>query len=456
MEISLLSRLLRKQASIVGCATMLMYSVAARAEPIDIPYTQVQLDNGLTLIVHEDRKSPIVAVNIWYHVGSKNEVPGHTGFAHLFEHLMFQGSENFDDEYTPFLQQLGATDLNATTWFDRTNYFQTVPKNALDTVLWLESDRMGHFVGSISQDKLDEQRGVVQNEKRQGDNQPYGKVWTHLLKQVFPVGHPYSWETIGSMEDLNAATLEDVSEWFDTYYGPNNAVLVIAGDVNADDVIARVEKYFGDIPPGPPLTRPGTWIPRHDAGRRMSMQDRVPQARIYMAWPGPQWGTRDAHHLALAADILGADKNSRLYKRLVYEDQIATDVTVAPLALEISGVSYLVASAQPGVPLNQVEAALNEEIARLVDKGPTRRELERTEYGLWRGARSLQTKAEGHRASDPGGPAPGCQALAWPERVRARGAALSGTRRRGVRRRSGRRARADRLSRRLFSQVRAG
>jgi zinc protease len=379
MEVLLLLRLLLKQASVVGCATMLMHSAAARAEPIDIPYTQVQLDNGLTLIVHEDRKSPIVAVNIWYHVGSKNEVPGRTGFAHLFEHLMFQGSENFDDEYTPFLQQLGATDLNATTWFDRTNYFQTVPKNALDAVLWLESDRMGHFIGSISQDKLDEQRGVVQNEKRQGDNQPYGKVWTHLLKQVFPVGHPYSWETIGSMEDLNAATLGDVREWFETYYGPDNAVLVIAGDVTADDVIARVEKYFGDIPPGPPLTRPGTWIPHLDTGRRMSMQDRVPQARIYMAWSGPQWGTRDAHHLELAADILGADKHSRLYKRLVYEDQIATDVTVAPLALEISGVSYLVASAQPGVPLNQVEAALNEEIASFVDKGPTRQELERAQ-----------------------------------------------------------------------------
>ena len=183
---------------------------------VDIPFTVRQLDNGLTVIVHEDHKAPIVAVNVWYHVGSKNEVPGRTGFAHLFEHLMFQGSENLKGEYLNTLQELGATDLNGTTFFDRTNYFQTVPKNALDTALWLESDRMGHFKGSITQAKLDEQRGVVQNEKRQGDNQPYGKVFELILKQLFPPDHPYSWEAIGSMEDLNAASLDDVRHWFET------------------------------------------------------------------------------------------------------------------------------------------------------------------------------------------------------------------------------------------------
>ena len=199
---------------------------APSAADIDIPYEMKVLPNGLRVVVHEDRKAPVVAVNIWYHVGSKNEVRGRTGFAHLFEHLMFQGSENLPDEYLNFLQALGATDLNGTTFFDRTNYFQTVPTTALDTVLFAESDRMGHFKGAITQEVLDEQRGVVQNEKRQGDNPPYGRVFEQVLRQLFPSDHPYSWETIGSMEDLDAATLDDVKAWFDAYYGPNNAVLV--------------------------------------------------------------------------------------------------------------------------------------------------------------------------------------------------------------------------------------
>ncbi|MFQ5633966.1 MAG: M16 family metallopeptidase [Gammaproteobacteria bacterium] len=350
---------------------------AAQTEDIDIAYEQFVLDNGLTLIVHEDHKAPIVAVNVWYHVGSKNEVPGRTGFAHLFEHLMFQGSENFDDEYLTFLEQLGATSLNATTWFDRTNYFENVPKNALDTTLWLESDRMGHFVGAITQDKLDEQRGVVQNEKRQGENQPYGKVWEVMLRRLFPPDHPYSWETIGSMRDLEAATLDDVREWFATYYGPNNAVIAIAGDVDTDDILGRVEKFFGDIPPGPPLSKPSEWVPLHETERRQIMQDRVPQARIYMAWTGPRWGTVEAQHLALAASILATGKNSRLFERLVYKDQTATDVALSPLALEISGITYLASSAQPGTDLAGVEAVIREELARFAEGGPTDKELER-------------------------------------------------------------------------------
>jgi zinc protease len=236
---------------------------------------------------------------------------------------------------------------------------------------------MGHFAGAITQDKLDEQRGVVQNEKRQGDNQPYGKVWEHMLRQVFPERHPYSWETIGSMDDLDAATLEDVKDWFATYYGPDNAVLVIAGDVDTAEAIAKVEKYFGDIPAGPPLVRPGTWIPTHTTERRQTMQDRVPQARLYKAWSGPRWGTTEATRFELAAGILGGDKNSRLYKRLVYEDQTATDISMAGLALEISGVTYLVASAQPGVALSEVEATINEVVEDFIRRGPTRRELER-------------------------------------------------------------------------------
>jgi len=364
--------------SVLACLLLAMPLTPALAE-VEIPRTVRVLDNGLTVIVHEDRKAPVVAVNIWYHVGSKNEPAGRTGFAHLFEHLMFQGSDNFDGEYLSYLQEIGATDLNATTWFDRTNYFQTVPKNALDTVLFLESDRMGHFAGSITQEKLDEQRGVVQNEKRQGENQPYGKVFEMLLPRVFTGGHPYSWETIGSMADLEAASLEDVRDWFATWYGPNNAVLVIAGDVDTDDALARVEKFFGDIPPGPALTRAREWIPRHTGERRLEMVDRVPQPRVYMAWTGPAWGSRDAHLLALAADIIGGGKNSRLYERLVYTDQIATDSALAPLNLEISGITYLVASAQPGTELDAVEAAAREELARFIKDGPTERELERAQ-----------------------------------------------------------------------------
>ncbi|MCL4780736.1 MAG: insulinase family protein [Gammaproteobacteria bacterium] len=350
---------------------------SAPAIPVDIPYTVRQLDNGLTVVVHEDHKAPIVAVNVWYHVGSKNEAPGRTGFAHLFEHLMFQGSENLKGEYLNTLQELGATDLNGTTFFDRTNYFQTVPRNALDTALWLESDRMGHFRGAITQAKLDEQRGVVQNEKRQGDNQPYGKVFEMILRQLFPPDHPYSWETIGSMEDLNAASLDDVRRWFETWYGPNNAVIVIAGDVDTEEAFAKAEKYFGDIPPGPAATRLGEWIPAHAQPRRQEMQDRVAQARIYMAWTGPRWGARDAHQLELAAAVLAGDKNSRLYQRLVYKDQLATDVEFGTLALEISGITYLQASAQPGVSLAQIESAIDEELERFRREGPTAKELER-------------------------------------------------------------------------------
>ncbi len=200
---------------------------------IDIPYQKFVLPNGLTLIVHEDHKAPIVAINIWYHVGSKNENKGKTGFAHLFEHLMFNGSEHFNQDYFKVLEKLGATDLNGTTNNDRTNYFQNVPTSALDTVLWMESDRMGHLLGALDQAKLDEQRGVVQNEKRQGENQPYGLTYNLLTENSYPAGHPYSWTVIGSMEDLNAASLKDVQEWFKTYYGPSNAVLVLAGDIDA-------------------------------------------------------------------------------------------------------------------------------------------------------------------------------------------------------------------------------
>ncbi len=343
----------------------------------DIPYHKFVLDNGLTLIVHEDRKAPIVAVNLWYHVGSKNEPEGRSGFAHLFEHLMFNGSENNDDDYFQVLERIGATDLNGTTNRDRTNYFQNVPTGALDIALWMESDRMGHLLGAIDQAKLDEQRGVVQNEKRQGENQPYGQVWNRITEATWPEGHPYAHTVIGSMEDLDAASLDDVKEWFRTYYGPNNAVLVVAGDIDAETALEKTKAYFGDIPPGPPVSRFEAWVARRTGEQREVMQDRVPQARVYKVWNVPQLRHRDYNLLTVAADLLTSGKTSRLYKRLVYEDQIATDVGAFMWDGEIGSQFIIQATAQPGGELERVEQAIDEELARFLSDGPTADELER-------------------------------------------------------------------------------
>src|SRR5690606_10360842 len=228
-------------------------AAASKAPDLNLDYERVTLDNGLRAIVHEDRKAPVVDVSIWYHVGSKNGPEGKTGFAHLFEHLMYNGSENYDDEWFEPLQRVGATDMNGSTWLDRTNYYQTVPTPALDLVLWMESDRMGHLLGAVTQEKLDNQRSVVQNEKRQRDNQPYARVNYRLYEGLFPPGHPYRHLTIGSMEDLDAASLEDVHAWFRQYYGPNNAVLVLAGDIDVETAREKVTKHFGDIPAGPDI-----------------------------------------------------------------------------------------------------------------------------------------------------------------------------------------------------------
>ncbi|MFY9224324.1 MAG: pitrilysin family protein [Blastocatellia bacterium] len=351
-------------------------TVAADTD-LDIPYQKFVLKNGLTLLVHEDRKAPIVAVNVWYHVGSKNEKIGKTGFAHLFEHLMFNGSENYNKDYFQALERIGATDLNGTTNNDRTNYFQNVPKSALDMVLWLESDRMGHLLGAIDQAKLDEQRGVVQNEKRQGENQPYAVAFELITKATYPAQHPYSWTVIGSMEDLNAASLPDVQEWFKTYYGAANAVLVVAGDVNANEVKEKVEKYFGDIPAGPPIARHQVAIAKMTGERRQTVQDRVPQAAMFKVWNIPQWGSAEADYLDLASDVLGAGKNSRLFKRLVYDLQIASEASASIDINEIGGQFYVQVFARPGEDLNKIETIVNEEVTRFLAEGPTEAELKR-------------------------------------------------------------------------------
>ncbi|MEO5961940.1 MAG: pitrilysin family protein, partial [Thermomonas sp.] len=258
---------------------------------IDIAYETFTLPNGLTVVVHTDRKAPIVAVNVWYHVGSKDEPAGKTGFAHLFEHLMFNGSENHPGEYFAPFEMAGATDQNGTTNNDRTNYFENVPTTALDMALWMESDRMGNLLGAIDQKTLDEQRGVVQNEKRQGENQPYGQVNEVETKTIYPVGHPYHHGVIGSMNDLNAASLEDVKNWFRTWYGPNNAVLVLAGDIDLATAKQKAAQYFGDIPATPTMAQPKTNIPEMAADGRTVIEDKVPQVMVDRVWNVAQVGT---------------------------------------------------------------------------------------------------------------------------------------------------------------------
>ncbi|GAB5536768.1 MAG: pitrilysin family protein [Rubricoccaceae bacterium] len=345
----------------------------------DIPYETFVLDNGLTLIVHEDHKAPIVAVNVWYHVGSKNEPDGRSGFAHLFEHLMFNGSENFNDDYFQVLERVGATDLNGTTNKDRTNYFQNVPVGALDAALFMESDRMGHLLGAVDQAKLDEQRGVVQNEKRQGENNPYGMTRQLVNDATYPEGHPYDHTVIGLMEDLNAAALEDVQEWFRTYYGPNNAVIVLAGDITPELALEKVTHYFGDIEPGPPVASFEKWVAPMDGDRRQVTEDRVPQARVQRVWNVPEYGSEEYSLLSVASSLLTSGKTSRLYERLVYRDQLATGVFSYIDGSEISSQFHIVATARPGVDIAVVEAAVEEELARFLADGPTADELERVQ-----------------------------------------------------------------------------
>jgi predicted Zn-dependent peptidase len=387
-----------------------------------IAYEKFTLGNGLTVVVHTDRKAPIVAVNVWYHVGSKNERPGKTGFAHLFEHLMFQGSEHFDDEYFKPFEQVGATSMNGTTNFDRTNYFQNVPTTALDMALWMESDRMGHLLGVVTQPRLDEQRGVVKNEKRQGENRPFGRVSETVFRASFPPGHPYRTLPIGSMEDLDAATLDDVREWFRTYYGAANAVLVLAGDIDVPTARAKAEQFFGHIAPGPAITRPGTWIAARTESRRETMHDQVSQPRWQRYWNTPPDNTIDSEYLGLVGEILGGGKTSRLFERLVYRDQLADSAAAGQSPLEIAGLFTLSADVKQGVPVERVEAAMMDELQRFIAQGPTKAELERAKTSVRAGfIRGLERiggfggKADVLAACEVYAGDPGCyrQSLQW-------------------------------------------
>ena len=355
---------------------------AASAPTVDIPYETFTLPNGLRVVVHTDRKAPIVAVNVWYHVGSKDEPAGRTGFAHLFEHLMFNGSENAPGEFfTPF-KAIGATNQNGTTNSDRTNYFENVPTTALDTALWMESDRMGHLLGAIDQKTLDEQRGVVQNEKRQGENQPYGQVWDVLGAAMYPKGHPYHHSTIGSMNDLNAAALEDVKTWFKTWYGPNNAVLVLAGDIDVATAKEKVAKFFGDIPASPTMAQPKVDVAAHTSDSRSEMTDAVPQSRIYRVWNVAEYGAPDLDRLQLFAQILGGAKSSRLDKRLVHQDKLVDNVSAGAYGSQLSSTFMITAAVKQGVDVAKVEAAIDEELKKLLADGPSAEEVTRNRTAI--------------------------------------------------------------------------
>ena len=382
-----MSRIARPRAAVLALAlaaatgALAFTAAPATAQPagVDIAYEQFTLPNGLRVVVHTDRKAPIVAVNLWYHVGSKDEPRGRTGFAHLFEHLMFNGTEHYPGEYfTPF-ELVGATDMNGTTDTDRTNYFQNVPTTALDLALWMESDRMGHLLGAIDQKTLDEQRGVVQNEKRQGENQPYGQVWTRLNEALYPPGHPYHHSVIGSMADLNAASLEDVKTWFRAWYGPNNAVLVLAGDIDVATARQKVAQYFGHIPAGPDMAQPAVDVARRPADTREVMHDNVPQARIYRAWNVAPTNTVDVDRLHVLARVLGGSDTSRLERRLVHEDKLVDSVSAAVSESQLGSNFLVVATVKDGVDPARVEAIVDEELERLLAEGPTAEEVEQAQ-----------------------------------------------------------------------------
>ena len=346
-----------------------------------VEFSDERLGNGLRLIVAEDHLAPVVAINVWYDVGSKHEQPGKTGFAHLFEHVMFQGSKHVGKaEHIALIQAAGGT-MNGTTWLDRTNYFETLPAHQLDLGLWLEADRMATLLDALSQENLDNQREVVKNEKRWSyDNRPYGTWQEKLQRNLYPPEHPYHHPTIGSMEDLDAASLEDVKDFFRTYYAPNNAVLSVVGDVDRADVREKVERYFGGIPANPSIPPLGdlSLPPTLGGERREVIHDRVPLPRIYVGFRAPTYGDPRLDALDVAGQILAGGKGSRLHRRLVREDRIAQDVALFTLGF-IGGASICAgwATVRPGVSVSRVEAALHEELERLAVEPVSEDELAR-------------------------------------------------------------------------------
>jgi len=376
---------MRRVGAILALALLVL--VAAPPGPgaaeLRVPYTTFTLANGLKVLVHEDHSLPIVTVNTWYRVGSGDEKPGRTGFAHLFEHIMFMGSQNVPTgEFDRLLEAAGA-DNNGSTSEDRTNYYEDGPANALPLMLWLDSDRMGFLLPEMTAEKVDLQRGVVQNERRQSyENQPYGLAEENIIKRLYPEGHPYSWPVIGSMADLSAASLDDVKQFFTSWYTPNNAVISIAGDISPAEVRRQMERYFGAVPRGPAVTRREPPAVDLAADVPAVLEDRVQLPRVYDAWHTVKAFAPDDAALTVAGQILGGGKSSRLYKRLVYELQIATNVYAYQSGSRIDGDFRIVATARPGHGLDELQKVVDEEVARLAQGGPTGRELQRVVNGV--------------------------------------------------------------------------
>ena len=343
---------------------------------MQIPFQKKTLSNGLDVIVHEDHQLPMVAVNIWYHVGSKNERPGRTGFAHLFEHLMFEGSEHHDHGFFPPLQRAGGL-LNGSTNADRTNYWEVVPTGALDLALWMESDRMGYLLPALSEQKFNNQRDVVLNERRQNyENRPYGLAGIALSSMMYPPDHPYYWPTIGSAEDIRAASLAQVREFFQTYYHPANASLSLAGDVESEHAFELAERYFGDLPAGPAVA-PVHMTARLEQDANVFLEDRIELPRLYLSWHSPEMFGRDDAELDIIADVLAHGKTSRLFKTLVYERRVATDVSAYQHSREMGGQFQIVCTATAGVSLAELNAAILSAVNELAVNGPTPSEIER-------------------------------------------------------------------------------
>lgn len=367
-------------------------------DELQIPHQRFVLDNGLTVIVHEDHAVPIVSVNVWFKVGSRDERPGRTGFAHLFEHFFFNGSENYPHGFREAMDDLGANNRNGTTSQDRTNFYEDVPVSALERTLYLEADRMGFLSGHISEAMLERERGVVKNEKRQRENQPYGTSFNRLTEMMYPAGHPYSWSPIGRIEDLDAATLDDVREWYATYYGPSNAVLVLAGDITAERARELAKRYFGPIKPGLPLARVEAMVPRLETTLRDRMQDRVPQTALMLAWHLPPMGEREAHAAELLASVLSGSDSARLDRSLRFEQALVTSVNAFSWDKQLASVMILQAFVQPDTNPARVEAELDRQIQRLIAEPPSSAELQLARSRLLAGfARS--TERIGGRAS---------------------------------------------------------
>ncbi|HYB97127.1 MAG TPA: pitrilysin family protein [Vicinamibacterales bacterium] len=374
--------------------------MAAQQTPVlSVPFTQFKLPNGLNVILHRDTSVPVVTVNVWYHVGSANERPGRTGFAHLFEHVMFEGSMHVPEgSFDTWLEAAGGNN-NGSTNNDRTNYYEDIPSNALELALFLESDRMGFLLDDKSPDKINGQRDVVKNEKRQRvDNQPYGQAFIELPALLYPKGHPYSWSTIGSMEDLTAASFEDVARFFRTYYVPSNASLVIAGDIDIANTRTLVEKWFGDVAAGkpvPPLTAPPVAL---DGVKKHTITDRVQLPRLYLAWHTPALLKPGDAEMDIVANLLTGGKNSRLYRRLVYDLQIAQDVNAFQQSMALGSNFTIMATARPGVALDKIQAVIDEELATLRTTAPDAREMTRAlnqiEANFYRGMERVNGKAD--------------------------------------------------------------